>query len=178
MAVLSSYLTDVRGSLTPEGDSTRNTRPIMCNSDFEGLMPSRYLRHGSQPEDVAEIRESPQLQPFWAAGFSFSRGHFKVRVPYDAYQPMVFQGEEISIGIRGFTYGYDFYAPRDSVVFHEYAERNPRRKKVPMFWENSDKHRGEGQRSLARSMSIIKMSPDIQADAWDHTDEDRYGLGT
>ena len=91
MAVLSSYLTDVRGSLTPEGDSTRNTRPIMCNSDFEGLMPSRYLRHGSQPEDVAEIRESPQLQPFWAAGFSFSRGHFKVRVPYDAYQPMVFQ---------------------------------------------------------------------------------------
>jgi len=88
------------------------------------------------------------------------------------------QGEEISIGIRGFTYGYDFYAPRDSVVFHEYAERNPRRKKVPMFWENSDKHRGEGQRSLARSMSIIKMSPDIQADAWDHTDEDRYGLGT
>jgi Glycosyltransferase (GlcNAc) len=33
----------------------------------------------------------PQLQPFWAAGFSFSRGHFKIRVPYDAYQPMVFQ---------------------------------------------------------------------------------------
>ena len=37
------------------------------------------------------IREMPQLQPYWAAGFSFSRGHFKLRVPYDAYQPMVFQ---------------------------------------------------------------------------------------
>ena len=33
-------------------------------------------------------------------------------MPYDSYQPMVFQGEEISIGIRGFTHGYDFYAPR------------------------------------------------------------------
>ena len=88
------------------------------------------------------------------------------------------QGEEISIGIRGFTYGYDFYAPRDSVVFHEYAERNPRRKKVPMFWENSQKHRGEGQRSLARSMSIIKMAPDIDPSAWDHTEEEKYGLGT
>ena len=33
----------------------------------------------------------PQLEPYWAAGFSFSRGHFKLRVPYDAYQPMVFQ---------------------------------------------------------------------------------------
>jgi hypothetical protein len=31
MAVLSSYLTDVQGSLTPAGDSTRDTRPIMCN---------------------------------------------------------------------------------------------------------------------------------------------------
>jgi hypothetical protein len=134
MAVLSSYLTDVQGSIDAKGDSTRNTRPIMCNSDFEGAMPARYLRHGSQPEDVPTVREMPQLQPFWAAGFSFSRGHFKLRVPYDAYQPMVFQGEEIAIGIRGFTYGYDYYAPRDSVVFHEYAERSSRRKKIPMFW--------------------------------------------
>lgn len=106
----------------------------MCNSDFEGMMPARYLRHGSQPEDVAEIRDMPQLQPFWAAGFSFSKGHFKLRVPYDAYQPMVFQGEEIAIGIRGFTHGYDFYAPRDSVVFHEYADNSARRKKIHMFW--------------------------------------------
>ena len=44
------------------------------------------------------------------------------------------QGEEIAIGIRGFTYGYDFYAPRDSVVFHEYAVKSSRRKKVHMFW--------------------------------------------
>ena len=88
----SSYLTDVQGSISPEGDSLRNTRPIMCNSDFEGILPQRYLRHGSQPEDFAAITDMPQLQPFWAAGFSFSRGHFKVQVPYDAYQPMVFQG--------------------------------------------------------------------------------------
>jgi hypothetical protein len=55
------------------------------------MYPSRYLRHGAQPEVVPEIHGMPQLQPFWAAGFSFSRGHFKVRVPYDPYQPMVFQ---------------------------------------------------------------------------------------
>ena len=60
-------------------------------SDFEGIMPARYLRHGAQPEEVAAVRDMPQLQPFWAAGFSFSRGHFKVQVPYDGYQPMVFQ---------------------------------------------------------------------------------------
>eukprot|EP01033_Poteriospumella_lacustris_P021357 gene21357-15837_t len=176
MAVLSSYLTDVQGSLTAEGDSTRNTRPIMCNSDFEGMMPARYLRHGAQPEEAPEIKEMPQLQPFWAAGFSFSRGHFKLRVPYDAYQPMVFQGEEIAIGIRGFTYGYDFYAPRDSVVFHEYAVKSKRRHKVHMFWENT-KFAGTGQKSLKRATSIIGMAPDIDPASWDHEEMDRYGLG-
>jgi hypothetical protein len=177
MAVLSTYLTDVQGSIDSNGDSTRNTRPIMCNSDFEGIMPQRYLRHGSQPEDTPSITGMPQLSPFWAAGFSFSRGHFKLRVPYDSYQPMVFQGEEISTGIRGFTHGYDFYAPQISVVFHEYAERSKRRKKVALFWENSQKHKGEAQKSLKRSMALIDMAPDIPADAWNHDEVDRYGLG-
>lgn len=31
MAVLTSYLTDVQGSFTKDGDSARKTRPIMCN---------------------------------------------------------------------------------------------------------------------------------------------------
>jgi len=177
MAVLSSYLTDLQGSIDFQGDSTRTTRPIMCNSDFEGMMPARYLRHGSQPEDEAVIRDMPQLQPFWAAGFSFSRGHFKVRVPYDGYQPMVFQGEEIAIGIRGFTYGYDFYAPRDSVVFHEYAEKSNRRKKIHMFWENSESHKGEGQKSLRRSMAVVGMAPDIDPSTYDHSESEKYGLG-
>eukprot|EP01038_Epipyxis_sp_PR26KG_P007065 gene7065-9644_t len=176
MAVLSSYLTDVQGSIDKNGDSTRKTRPIMCNSDFEGMMPARYLRHGAQPEDFPEIHDMPQMQPFWAAGFSFSRGHFKMRVPYDAYQPMVFQGEEIGIGIRGFTWGYDFYAPRDSVVFHEYAEKSSRRKKIHMFWENSG-HAGEGVKSMKRNTAVIGMAPDLDPSTWDHRETDKYGLG-
>ena len=40
---------------------------------------------------------------------------------------MVFQGEEISIGVRGWTHGYDFYAPERSVLFHEYASKSKRR---------------------------------------------------
>ena len=31
----------------------RNTRPIMCNTDFEVGNGGRYLRHGSQPEEVS-----------------------------------------------------------------------------------------------------------------------------
>eukprot|EP00543_Licmophora_paradoxa_P015048 CAMPEP_0202471268 /NCGR_PEP_ID=MMETSP1360-20130828/84141_1 /ASSEMBLY_ACC=CAM_ASM_000848 /TAXON_ID=515479 /ORGANISM="Licmophora paradoxa, Strain CCMP2313" /LENGTH=120 /DNA_ID=CAMNT_0049097293 /DNA_START=22 /DNA_END=380 /DNA_ORIENTATION=- len=115
MAVLTSYLTDVQGSISPEGHSLRNTRPIMCNTDYEGNPGEEHLRHLSQPESVPHIDGMPQMEPYWAAGYSFSRGHFVVNVPYDLYQPMIFQGEEMSIGIRGWTIGYDYYAPERSV---------------------------------------------------------------
>ncbi len=81
------------------------------------------------------------------------------------------------MGIRGFTHGYDFYAPKDSVVFHEYASKSARRKKIPMFWENTG-HAGMGQNSLKRGTAVIGMAPDLDASAWDHSELERYGLGT
>jgi hypothetical protein len=145
MAVLSTYLTDIIGSIDSKtGKSLRNTRPIMCNTDYEGGAQGKHLRHGSQPEGEPTIRGMPEMQPYWAAGYSFSRGHFVVNVPYDLHQPMIFQGEEMSIGIRGFTVGYDFYAPERSVCFHHYAHGNktPGRNKVKHFWENSNQYAG------------------------------------
>ena len=57
---------------------------------------------------------------------------------------MIFQGEEMSIGIRGFTIGYDFYAPERSVCFHHYAvgKNKNLRNKVKHFWENGDRYAG------------------------------------
>ena len=122
-AVLSTYLSDVQGSLDGAGHTLRTTRPIMCVSAFaEGNASVPYMRHGAQPEEPPLLSNEPMLQPFWAAGFSFARGHFVARVPYDCCLPFVFQGEEVSMGLRAWTHGYDFYAPYHSVVFHEYAE--------------------------------------------------------
>eukprot|EP00547_Thalassionema_nitzschioides_P000142 CAMPEP_0194211782 /NCGR_PEP_ID=MMETSP0156-20130528/11154_1 /TAXON_ID=33649 /ORGANISM="Thalassionema nitzschioides, Strain L26-B" /LENGTH=564 /DNA_ID=CAMNT_0038939439 /DNA_START=49 /DNA_END=1743 /DNA_ORIENTATION=- len=179
MAVLTTYLTDVQGSISPEGASLRHTRPIMCNTDYEGGAQGQHLRHLSQPERVPSIHGSPQMQPYWAAGYSFSRGHFVVNVPYDLYQPMIFQGEEMSIGIRGFTVGYDFYAPERSVCFHHYATgANAKvRNKVPHFWENGPKYTGTGKKAMQRLLGIVHMNPEIPISDWIHTDEDVYGLG-
>lgn len=179
MAVLSTYLTDIVGSIDANGNSLRDTRPIMCNTDYEDGQSSRYLRHGSQPEAQPTIHGMPELQPYWAAGYSFSRGHFVVNVPYDFYQPMIFQGEEMSIGIRGFTIGYDFYAPERSVCFHHYAEgRNKRlRDKVPHYWENSNQYAGAGVKAMFRLLGVVHMNPEISPDRWDHTEEEKYGLG-
>jgi len=180
MAVLTTYLTDVQGSIGPNGKSLRHTRPIMCNTYYEGGVQGLHLRHGSQPERPPSIHGSPQLAPWWAAGYSFSRGHFVVNVPYDLYQPMIFQGEEMSIGIRGWTVGYDFYAPERSVCFHHYAvgKNTKIRNKVHHFWENSNQYAGTGKKAMARLLGIVHMNPEVDPSTWDHTEEDIYGLGS
>lgn len=114
MAVLSTYLSNVEGALDENGDSIKEGRPIMCDTGFEEGQQNHYLRHGQEPETAPDIKGSPQLHPLFAAGYSFSRGHFVVNVPYDFYQPLIFQGEEMSIGVRGFTIGYDFYVSSPS----------------------------------------------------------------
>ena len=63
MAVLSTYLTDIVGSIDPDtGMSKRKTRPIMCNTEYEGGAQGKHLRHLSQPEGLPDIHGMPQLQ--------------------------------------------------------------------------------------------------------------------
>jgi len=171
---------DIAGSIDQKtGLSLRKTRPIMCNTEYEGGGQGKHLRHLSQPEGIPDIQGMPQLQPYWAAGFSFSRGHFIAAVPYDLYQPMIFQGEEMSIGLRGFTIGYDFFAPEKSVCFHSYSigENAAARNKVPHFWENSDKYAGTGKKAMARLLGIVNMNPEVDRSEWNHAEEEKYGLG-
>jgi [Skp1-protein]-hydroxyproline N-acetylglucosaminyltransferase len=179
MAVLSTYLSDIIGSIDPATHrSLHDTRPIMCVSDYEGNGAGKHLRHGQQPEGLPGIHGQPTLHPFWAAGFSFARGHFVLQIPYDQYLPMVFQGEEISIGLRGFTYGYDYYAAERSVCFHMYAvqENEARRKNIPLFWENAPLYKGVGVTAMKRLNTIIGMG-DFPTNEWPQNDIVKYGLG-
>lgn len=87
MAVLSVYLSDITNSIDPVTFENRHPmRPIMCKTDYEGQGKMKHLRHGQQPEGLPGIHGEPTLHPFWAAGFSFARGHFVVQVPYDQYR--------------------------------------------------------------------------------------------
>ncbi len=180
MAVLTTYLTDIENSIDPKtGSSKRHTRPIMCNTEYEGGEQGKHLRHLSQPEGIPDIHGMPQLQPYWAAGYSFSRGHFVATVPYDLYQPMIFQGEEMSIGLRGFTVGYDYFAPERSVCFHSYAKggNTDARNKVPHFWEHAKTFEGTGVKAMKRLLGIVNMNPEVPRSEWDHYEEEKYGLG-
>eukprot|EP00977_Amphora_coffeiformis_P015828 scaffold4743_cov171-Amphora_coffeaeformis.AAC.1 len=179
VAILTTYPSDINGSIDPvTHESLHPARPIMCVSDFEGAGANKHLRHGQQPEGPAGIKGQPTLHPFWAAGFSFARGHFVIQVPYDQYLPMVFQGEEISIGLRAFTHGYDFYAAERGVCFHMYAikENADRREKIPLFWENSDLYRRATIPSMKRLNTLIGMT-EWPIEEWPQQEKDLYTLG-
>jgi len=178
-AVLTTYLSDVKGNISPKtGKGLSKTVPFMCNSAFEQAGGVQILRHGSQPELANPFGlGEPVLSPYWAAGWYFSRGHFVQNVPYDPNLPMVFQGEEISIGVRGFTHGYDFYTPGRSVCYHYYGKRPSLRGHEPpvvkKYWENSNHHQGSLKKAMRRLAGTIGMLP-----AGSSTEDvGPYGLG-
>jgi len=178
MAIATTYLSDITNSIDPVTFENRHpNRPIMCKTDFEGSGKLKHLRHGQQPEGQPGIHGEPTLHPFWAAGFSFARGHFVVQVPYDQYEPMVFQGEEIFMGLRGWTYGYDFYTLETSVAFHMYAinENKGKRKKIKLFWENSNLYPGAALQGMKRLNGIIGTGD--PGDIFYNAEEKEYGLG-
>mmetsp|Transcript_473 Transcript_473/g.991 ORF Transcript_473/g.991 Transcript_473/m.991 type:complete len:626 (+) Transcript_473:213-2090(+) len=178
MGIITTYLSDITDSIDPVTFENRHpNRPIMCKTDYEGQGKLKHLRHGQQPEGVPGIHGEPTLHPFWAAGFSFARGHFVVQVPYDQFEPMVFQGEEIFMGLRGFTYGYDFYTAETSVAFHMYAikENKTKRKKVKLFWENSNLYPGAAVQGMKRLNGIIGTGD--PGDVFYAAQQKEYGLG-
>jgi hypothetical protein len=80
MAVLTTYLSDITNSIDPVTHLSKHpARPIMCQSDYEGQGAYKHFRHGQQPEGAPGIVGEPTLHPFWAAGFSFARGHFVIQ---------------------------------------------------------------------------------------------------
>jgi len=178
MGIITTYLSDITDSIDPVSFENRHpNRPIMCKTDYEGNGKLKHLRHGQQPEGIPGIHNEPTLHPFWAAGFSFARGHFVVQVPYDQYEPMVFQGEEIFMGLRGWTYGYDYYTAEISVAFHMYGIKSntKARKKVKLFWENSNLYPGAAVQGMKRLNGIIGTGD--PGDVFYNAEEKEYGLG-
>eukprot|EP01084_Bolivina_argentea_P056809 103905_1 len=171
-AILSTYPSEIASGLDEYGNPLTQSAPIICNT--------RMLHNGMFKHEAAgEIRfpeghrDKPMLSPFLGAGIMFSRGHRIVRVPYDCCLPMIFDGEEFSMGARVWTHGYDLYAPYKSFAYHPYN----RKKRPPLFWENQDG--GRSQKSRNRIKKVLGMSLSRgQENNYDETDIDSYGLGT
>jgi hypothetical protein len=149
---------------------------FLCKGPFRGVSTAfRYHRTYQYVVPFHVCREKKNETDFalHRVFATFSRS-----IPYDPYLPLVFQGEEILQTMRGFTHGYDFYAPVRNVAFHLYAagENTEARSNIHTFDENEIFFPGVKKVSYLRLIGISGTTNPPPADYFDK-EENRYGLG-
>ena len=114
-----------------------------------------------QKGEMAPDLSGPGPSFFIAAGLIFTRGRFCVDVPYDP--DLYFAGEEISLAVRAYTSGYDFFYPHENLVWHLYDHS------APLHWSDNPDHH------MAHARAIDRLHTLLVGDA---SGLGRFGLGT
>ena len=134
---------------------SRKTTPVVAICKTKILDRSFMFKH--ERGHFVHNPSMPVLTIFFAAGFSFAKGHRILNVPSDPYLPYLFDGEEILMTTRLFTNGYDLFMPDRDIIFHIYEEHRKR----PLFWHddwNRDKQKFEkkAQNRLLYILNLLK----------------------
>lgn len=113
-------LTGYVSSFDPDNDPAgRVTEPWRMAFD-------RFIPEGAVfflPETIPNWRDIDVPVParFYSAHFCFTIGKFAKEVQHNP--EYYFHGEEISIGVRAFTHGYDLFHSHRVVIWHEYTRK-------------------------------------------------------
>jgi len=132
--LLTSYIP----SFDPDNDPNGRVN-TPWRMDFDRFIPEGavFFLPASIP-DWEKLTE-PVASRFYSAHFCFTSGQFCKEVPHDPQY--YFHGEEISIAVRAFTWGYDLFHPHKIIAWHEYT-----RKGRTKHW---DDHTGSNKEKLA-----------------------------
>jgi len=112
----------------------------------------RFIPEGAiffLPETIPNWKELSEPIParFYSAHFCFTLGQFVTEVKHNP--EYYFHGEEISIGVRAFTHGYDLFHIHKPLIWHEY-ERKGRVKQwdIDKEWFKKNEHSHKLNRQL------------------------------
>ena len=86
----------------------------------------RFIPEGAVfflPETIPSWQNltEPVTARFYSAHYCFTLGQFAKEVQHDP--DYYFHGEEISIGARAYTWGYDLFHPHKTLIWHEYTRK-------------------------------------------------------
>ena len=115
--LLTSYISSYDPDNDPDG---RGMVPWKMNFD-------RFIPEGAVfflPASIDNHKELTEPIParFYSAHFAFTGGAFVKEVPHDP--EYYFHGEELSIAVRAYTWGYDLFHPHKIIAWHEYTRKN------------------------------------------------------
>ena len=107
---------------------------------------------------------------FYSAHFAFTIGDFCKEVQHDP--TFYFHGEEITIGVRAFTHGYDLFHPNILLAWHEYT-RNGRVKN----WDDNKEWVEQNNHTHSKVRQLLGIDGEICSPC-NKKAFGKYGLGT
>lgn len=139
--LLTSYIS----SFDPENDpDARADKP--WGMQFDRFTPEGVIFF--LPYWLDNKPEEPIPARFYSAHFAFTTGKFCKEVPHDP--KLYFHGEEISIAVRAYTWGYDLFHPNEIIAYHEYT-----RKGRTKHWDNHSDWNETNKASHARMRQLL-----------------------
>jgi hypothetical protein len=123
--------------------------------DFDRFIPEGAIFFLPASIDNYKELTAPVPSRFYSAHFAFTTGDFVKEVPHDPNY--YFHGEEISIAVRAYTWGYDLFHPHKVVVWHEYTRKG--RKKQ---WDDDRAWVTKNVESHKRNRKLFEMDGEVR----------------
>jgi len=157
-------LTSYVSSFDPDND------PAGRVTDPWRMVFDRFIPEGAVfflPETIPGWREldTPVPSRFYSAHFAFTLGEFANEVQHNP--EYYFHGEEISIAVRAFTWGYDLFHPHKPLVWHEYTRKGRTKQ-----WDDDKDWGNKNSHSHLTNRKLFGMDGEKQ-----EGHEGKYGFG-
>jgi glycosyltransferase involved in cell wall biosynthesis len=157
-------LTGYVSSFDPDDD------PALRAKDPWMMVFDRFIPEGAvffKPASIPDWKNLKLPVPgrFYSAHYCFTLGEFSIEVQHNP--DYLFHGEEISIGARAYTWGYDIFHPHKPLIFHEYTRKN--RTKV---WDDDRTWGVKNAKSHLTNRKLFGMDGETQ-----EGHEGKYGFG-
>jgi len=131
----------------------------------------RFIPEGAVfflPETIPnwEDLDVPVPSRFYSAHMCFTLGEFSEEVQHNP--EYYFHGEEISIAVRAFTWGYDLFHPHKTLIWHEYTRKGRTKQ-----WDDDSTWGDKNSHSHLTNRKLFGMDGEKQ-----EGHEGIYGFGT
>jgi len=103
-----------------------NNVPIIYDTEFTKTNIIKF-----KPAIYTNTKNNYIKTPFATGGMFFCESYFLDEMPFDPTLDYLFTGEEILNSIKFYTNGWDIFAPKENIVFHEYL-----RDDKPKYWND------------------------------------------
>lgn len=152
-------------SYEPPNTLSAKTVAVISATEYDSNGVLKF-RGAAEPEQ--DNPPPPKRNPFIAGGLLFGPSSINTDVPYDPF--LYFHGEEVTLAVRLFTWGYDVFTPNRCIAFHDYTNRRGR----PRHWDDYEwKHLNDLSFKRIRHLLDIERSEDPEV----LREIERYGLG-